>query len=263
MLNFFKFGGIDSRDYGIFIISSNSFDSPKRKTTAYSIPGRDGDIIVDEGYYLNVDITYKVRISIDKLLANNPNTNIAYALDGIKDCFYSIIGEYAELRDSYNPDYYRMGCFDNGFEFSEFKNNKDFIDTEITFNCKPHRYREDGKEVIAINNNTTNRIYNPEIYASLPLIQINKGTGDHASVIIDGTSFQFDFSNQSDFPGQSIPTINIDSENQLVYYLGTNYYSKYSPPQSQKFPVLKSGTSIIQKTVETGTVLITPRWRRI
>lgn len=258
MLNFFKFGGIDSRDYGIFILSSNSYDSPKRKTTAYSIPGRDGDIIVDEGYYLNVDITYKVRISIDKLLANSPNTNIAYALDNIKDCFYSIIGEYAELRDSYNPDYYRMGCFDNGFEFSEFKNNKDFIDTEITFNCKPYRYREDGKEVIAINNNTNNLIYNPEIYASLPLIQINKGTGDYANVWIDGYGFfQFDFS------GISISSIKIDSENQLVYYNGTNYYSKYSPPPRQKFPVLKSGTSIIQKTVETGTVLITPRWRRI
>ena len=262
MLNYFTFGGIDSRDYGIFIISSNSFDSPKRKTTAYSIPGRDGDIIVDEGYYSNVDITYKVRISIDKLLANNPYTNIAYALDSIKDCFYSIIGEYAELRDSYNSDYYRMGCFDNGFKFSEFKNNKDFIDTEITFNCKPYRYREDGKEVIAINS-TTELIYNPEIYASLPLIQINKGTGDLAYIRVDENSFQFDFSIQGDSPGQSIPTINIDSENQLVYYNGTNYYSKYSSPSTQKFPVLKGGKSIIRKTPETGTILITPRWRRI
>ena len=257
MLNYFTFGGIDSRDYGIFIISSNSFDSPSRKTTAYSIPGRDGDIIVDEGYYSNVDITYKVRISIDKLLAESPNINIAYALDGIKDCFYSIIGEYAELRDSYNPDYYRMGCFDNGFKFSGYKNNKDFIDTDITFNCKPYRYREDGKEVVAITNNTSNLIYNSEIYASLPLIQINKGTSNSARVTINGYNFDFDFSNLS------ITNIKIDSENQLVYNLGTNYYSKYTPPSTQNFPVLKGGTNSIQKTSATGTVFITPRWRRI
>ena len=256
MLNHFTFGGIDSRDYGIFILSSNSYDSPKRKTTAYSIPGRDGDIIVDEGYYSNVDITYKVRISINKLLANSPNTNIAYALDSIKDCFYSIIGEYAELRDSYNPTYYRLGCFSGGFEFLSYKRTKDFIDTDITFSCKPYRYREDGKEVIEMTNSSID-IFNPEKYSSLPIIHITKGTGDSAQLTLNGNSYYFNFS------GLNIPSVDIDSENQIVYHLGTNYYSKYTPAMARNFPVLVSGTTTIQKSDTTGRVLITPRWRRI
>ena len=91
----------------------------------------------------------------------------------------------------------------------------------------------------------------------MPLLQINKGTGDHANVWINGYNFDFDFS------GLSISSIKIDSENQLVYNLGTNYYSKYTPPSSQMFPVMNRGTTAIQKSSATGSVFITPKWRRI
>lgn len=257
MLNYFVFDGKDSRDYGIFILSKNSYDTPKRNLNFISVPGRDGDIVIDDGSYSNVKIAYKIRISADKLGLSNPNYDLAYQLDEVKDWLYSTIGNYAELEDSYNPDYYRKACFVDGLNLEAKHKNTNFIDSEIAFECKPYRYRLDGKETIPITNNGSNFVYNPELYTALPLIQIFKGGSDTARLVINGIYYDFDFTDLS------ISNIKIDSENQLVYNLTTNYYNRYTPPAAQLFPVFKTGQTTVQKLSGTGTVLITPRWRRI
>lgn len=257
MLNYFIFNGIDSRDHGVWILEKNSFDSPKRNLSFISVPGRDGDIVIDNGNYNNITVEYKIRISADNLGLNNQNYDLAYQLDDIKDWLYSTIGNYAELEDSYNPDYFRRACFVDGLDFSTKHKNSNFIDSSITFECKPYRYKQDGKNVIAISDNNAHFIFNPELYTALPLIQIYKGSSDAARLVINGSYYDFDFTDLS------ISNIIIDSENQLVYNLNTNYYNKYSPPSTQLFPILKKGETTVQKVTGTGTVLITPRWRRI
>lgn len=258
MLNYFIFNGIDSRDYGIWIIQKNAYNTPKRNVNFISVPGRDSDIIIDNGNYENVDISYKVRILASEI-SKNVNSNMEYALDDIKDFLFPIIGNYYKLEDSYNPDYYRMACFTGGMEFSSISKSAEFIDTEINFNCKPYRYSQEGENTISITGSDAVTITNPELYPALPLIQINKGSSDDARVVINGSAYDFDFSNTS------IAYIKIDSDTKLVYNLSNNYYGKYSPPSDPQkmFPELKAGNNTIQKTSGTGTVLITPNWRRI
>lgn len=257
MRNYFIFNGIDSRDYGIWILSKNSYDTPKKNLTFISVPGRNGDIVIDNGSYSNIDISYEVRIEVEKLRLFNPNLDFAYWLDELKDLFYPLIGNYYELEDSYNPNYYRLACFTGDLSFTVKNKSLEFIDTTFSFNCKPYRYRQDGKDEIEITGSYTNAIKNPELYVSLPLIEINKGSSNTSQITINGQSYYFLFSNVE------IDNVKIDSESQIVYNGTTNYYKQYIPPTQLIFPQLSAGNNLVVKSSGTGTVKIIPRWRRI
>ena len=73
-------GGEQSTDYGIVVSAAPAFDKPRKRTTVYNIPGRNGDIITQDGSFDNVVRTYKVWLAedehydsggyYDKLMAN-------------------------------------------------------------------------------------------------------------------------------------------------------------------------------------------------
>jgi phage-related protein len=59
-MNYFEYNGISSLDLGLRIESKNVFSAPKYEVKFQSIPGRDGDLILPNGRYPNVQITYSV-----------------------------------------------------------------------------------------------------------------------------------------------------------------------------------------------------------
>ncbi|MBR5931241.1 MAG: hypothetical protein IKZ95_04355, partial [Lachnospiraceae bacterium] len=61
-IEYFVFGGQDSRNYGIYISGSGVFGAPERDGSKVSIPGRNGEMFLDNGRYKNIEIKYPAFI---------------------------------------------------------------------------------------------------------------------------------------------------------------------------------------------------------
>lgn len=166
-VNSITFGNIDSADYGIYISGEGVFDAPKRVVEMVSIPGRNGALAVDQGYYDNITVTY-------------PGHNYEPDMDGFKEnlsafrnALASQIG-YQRLSDTFHPDEYRMAVFHDGIDINPIKYNT-AAQFDIKFDCKPQRYLTSGETEVTVSDGGT--ITNPTDYASSPLLAI-KGPGN-------------------------------------------------------------------------------------
>lgn len=137
MKNFFTFNGQSSLDFGVTISGGGTFDSPARSMEAVSVPGRNGDLMVDNGRYDNVEITYQAFIAKD----------FRKNFDAFRAWMLSNPG-YHRLEDTYHPTEFREAAFISSL-------NPEMVGTycragefEITFNCKPQRFLKTGEEQI-------------------------------------------------------------------------------------------------------------------
>ena len=62
MRHYLYFAGRDSREFGIYISGSGTFNAPERDIEFVSVPGRSGDLTIDNGRFLNVTGTYPAFI---------------------------------------------------------------------------------------------------------------------------------------------------------------------------------------------------------
>ena len=137
MRNNLIFGGIDSSDFGVWISGSDTYSAAERDSEHFSVPGRNGDLIVDNGRYKNKLVTYPAFF---------PN-NFPDKMENFKSAICRKIG-YQRLEDSYHPDEYRMAEFVNGINpdnLTAFNRAGDFT---LAFNCKPQRFLKSGDEPI-------------------------------------------------------------------------------------------------------------------
>ena len=56
-MNYFVYNGVSSLDMGLRIESKNVFSAPEYDVTFQSIPGRNGDLILPNGRYPNIQVT--------------------------------------------------------------------------------------------------------------------------------------------------------------------------------------------------------------
>lgn len=126
------FNGVDlGKECNMFVLGKGTFGAPSRDVTQIHVPGRNGDILIDNGGWNNIDVTYpsccilsNFRENVEKLrgyLLANPG--------------------YHELIDPYNPDEVRYAEFRGPFTpeaFTAKGNNAGMFD--LTFNCKPQRF---------------------------------------------------------------------------------------------------------------------------
>lgn len=122
------FGGNDFSDYNVIVDSVKSWEKPVRDRTLVHVPGRNGDLILDNGCWQNLNITYHCLIKDDWKTSFPAFCKMIYNLRG-----------YQRLFDDNHPDVYRMAEFAGGI-------SPDMIFTtdegtfDITFNCKPQMY---------------------------------------------------------------------------------------------------------------------------
>ncbi|MCM1328845.1 MAG: hypothetical protein NC253_05325 [Ruminococcus sp.] len=135
-LHSFTYHGLNSLDFGVYIKRNGKgpYNSGARNVTVISVPGRNGDIIIDNGNYENVKITYNCRA----LPKPAKYASFAEQTDAIKAWLYYDVGNYLRLTDTYDPKHYRMAAFTSALEFSE--SEKGALDFTVTFNCKPDKY---------------------------------------------------------------------------------------------------------------------------
>ena len=102
--------GVSSEDFNIWISGGATFDSPKRDYETVQVPGRDGDLVFDNGRYENQSLKYPAFITRD----------FKKNIDNFTDFISSLRG-YKRLEDTYHPDEYLMALFSDGVKVKNFE----------------------------------------------------------------------------------------------------------------------------------------------
>ena len=226
------FNNKSSADCRIQVAHPPGYAYPERDYTITHIPGRNGDIIQDNGCYKNVERTYEVSFDV-------PNEDFATYANAVSAWLHSITG-YARLEDSYEPNYYRMATYQESNIFENLYNQAGTAN--IVFECKPQRFLKTGDNTIAIQNSLT--IMNPTGFDAYPLFKV---TGTSGVLTVNGNSIAI-----SSIDG----FVMLDCELQDAYKENINKNRTISGT----FPVLNPGSHTIRWTGSISSVTMKPRW---
>lgn len=226
------FNNKSSADCRIQVAHPPGYAYPERDYTVTHIPGRNGDIIQDNGCYKNVERTYEVSFDA-------PNEDFATYANAVSAWLHSTTG-YSRLEDSYEPNYYRMATYQESNIFENLYNQAGTA--TIVFECKPQRFLKTGDNTITIRNSLT--IMNPTGFEAYPLFKI---TGTSGVLTVNGNSIEI--SSIEDF-------VMLDCELQDAYKENINKNSTISGT----FPALKTGSNTISWTGDISSVTMKPRW---
>lgn len=219
-----------SSDFGIYISGSGTFNAPERDVEVISVPGRNGDIVIDNGRFKNNTVTYPAFIR--ELFKERAA--------GARDWLCQS-AEYHRLEDSYSPSFYRMARFVGPMDFSTRFLNRS-AEMELIFDCKPQRFLKDGERAIAATGAI--KLYNPTSYAALPLIRVY---GTSGSLVVGNTIMKI---------SQIDEYIDLDSETKNAFKGTINCNNKVS----NSFPELAPGETGITFRGNISKIEIIPRW---
>lgn len=233
MISRVVFNGKNLGDFGVRFSGTETYGAPERAVSFESVPGRNGDVVIDEGAYKNIDMTYTAMI----------NKDFKNSIHGLRDYLLSVKG-YARLEDTYSPDTYYMACYSSAIELSALGPNNRWAEFNITFNRKPQRFLKLGEQ--AQDFTASGNIVNPTLFNSKPMLRIY-GSGE-----VGIGSYRITFDGSSEY-------VDIDCELQDAYYGATNKNaSVVLNPNS--FPELTPGTNGISLGTGITRVRIIPRW---
>ena len=234
-VNFFRFGGENSKDHGVYIKSKKIYSASVRVIETTVIPGKNGALYMDQGYFENVPVEYVCFT--DPL----PGFTLAQTVTAIKSWLFGKIG-YFRLEDSYDRDYFRYGYLSSGLDV------EDIIDKlgemTISFSCKPYRYRKSGEKSVILT--SSNTMYNPERFPSKPYIKI---VGNGAGTLTVGNKV-WELKGIDEY-------LEIDSE-MMNCFKATEL--KNNMVSGEGFPELTPGKTGISWTGNISRVEIKPRW---
>lgn len=232
MIHYLIYNGESSADYDLLVGAQNTFNAPKRSVTKYTIPGRNGDLIKDNGCFENISVPYTV-------VCKSGFENLA---DSISAWLKSPTS-YCRLEDSHHPEYYRMGLVTDAITYTTGALNHSAKAT-VTFDCKPQKWLTEGERVEKFTSAGT--IFNPTKFASKPLIKVY-GNGQSTLKIGD---YSMSLNLQA--------YVTIDSE--LMDCTRGNMNMNGSVVFASGFPELKSGMNLITFTGGITSIEITGRW---
>lgn len=233
MISKVTFNGIDLNDFGVRFSGTETFGAPGRVVSYESVAGRNGDLIIDDGKYENVDQKYTAMIHRD----------FKQNIEDLRNYLLSVKG-YARLEDTYSPDTYYMASFSNSINVSAGGANNRWAEFDVVFNRKPQRFLKAGVSPVVFTSDGS--LINPTRFESKPLL-IVKGNGT-----IQIGAFAITYNGSSD-------VVNIDCELQDAYYDGANL-NKQITLVPREFPRLKPGSNGIILGSGITELTIIPRW---
>lgn len=242
----FRFDGVSSRTYGLTISGSGTYNAPERDVERIPVPGRDGELIQDNGRFKNVTVSYPASICRD--FPKKAAAARAWLLSK---------RGYCRLEDDYDPDIFRLAQFSGPLEFTPGPLNR-AGEVTLRFNCKPQRFLKAGEFPITVGNGDT--LYNPTPFPAKPLILVTvKGAlGDvYATFTIGAYTMTLCLMGNT--------TYYIDCEALDAYNVDASGYTwdSNSLLSCKKFPRLVPGETEVSwapATDEIVEVRIIPRW---
>lgn len=162
MRNWLTFDGVSTKDFGVYINGAQTYDAPARSREVISVPGRNGDLIIDNGRYENTEVTYHAFIYRD----------FEVNVEGFRNLLLSRTS-YKRLEDTYHPQEFRLGIYNGNFsaDVVEWLEAGEF---DLTFNCKPQRFLKSGEDAITFTSGGS--LLNETMQTAKPLLRVY-GTG--------------------------------------------------------------------------------------
>lgn len=136
---YFVFNGKKSSDFGVWASELSLMESPAKRVEIIEVAGRNGDIIIEDGSYENVNLKFKDCFIINDFAKN---------FSRLKAFLYRQKG-YKRLETPWLPDEYRLAEFDGDIS-PTIRVWEGFGKFDITFNCKPQRFLKVGDDPIII-----------------------------------------------------------------------------------------------------------------
>lgn len=231
---FFTYAGRSSRDFGILVDAVEGiWNSPERDYESVEIPGRSGELTIDNGRWKNVQGSYKCGVGV-RFQSNYESFR----------AFISAQIGYKRLEDSWHPDEYRKARV-SGSLSPELIRNGVAGEFELKLDAMPQRYLKSG-EVSRSLSTGSNTLQNPTLYAAAPLMAVS-GSG---TLQIGGKSVQV-------LSHSGVMVIDFETGDAYAStgHVNYNQYLKFL----SGVPELAPGTNYI--TIPSGmTASITPRW---
>lgn len=214
------------------------FKKPSRKVTRYVVPGRNGDIVLFEDAFNNIEQAYEVY--------TGGGANEAPIFFGALAAVLYKVG-YQKLSDTYDPTHFRLAMFYGGadVENSFNKHGK----TTLIFDCRPERFLNSGDSYINVTSGQV--LTNPTSFTAMPLIAIDINPNVSSYVSINGVTLNIDSPYRT-----THGSVYFDSET-MNAYTGTLNRNQYV---SGTYPTLGAGDNTIEFGAGINTVRIRPRW---
>lgn len=235
MSDFLRFDNVSTASYGVFLVGNKVYDAPEREFERISIPGRNGDLLIDNGRYSNYELEY------DAIIYENFDSN----LSNLKNLFMSKTG-YCRLEDTFHPDEFRLAKYTGALEMEAVRIN-DIGHFLLRFDCKPQRFLKSGETATEFT--SSGSINNPTRMVSLPLVRVY-GTGQ---LTIGGNTIKINTNSSY---------TDIDCDIQDAFRSGTNLNGNIEL-SSKKFFQLNPGSNSVSFGSGITRVIITPRWWRL
>lgn len=233
MRNYLMIDGVDSRDMGLYISGTGTYNSPAIAYTAQSIPGRSGDLLGLEWRMENVELTYPAFVF---------GADFSGKMEALRAFLLSREG-YFRLADTYHPEEFRQAYFPGPLQ-ADVTPVRDAGGFDLTFICKPQRWLLSGEQVTTLTED--GRISNPTNFNSRPLLRVyGSGQLGVGSSIVTVTT--------------SDPYTDIDCDIMDASYQGANRNGNITL-SGNDFPVLRSGNTGLTLGEGITRVDITPRW---
>ena len=221
-----------------------------------SVPGRNGDLIVSQNRYENIEVTYPA------FCAGNSFANLA----SFRSMLLSVPG-YAKLTDTYHADEFRAAYFGDGIEVNALNTNK-AGEFELTFNCKPQRFLTSGE--LAVEVSSGGKVTNPTLFSARPSIFVS-GYGTltigsetitianvYPNIVIDSEILDC-------YAASTAPIVNSAIVGAAI--LGMSGYTANANAavtfSTGDFPLLPPGETTITYTNTITKVTVFPRWWRL
>ena len=234
---YFKFGGVSSANMTnkLYIHKVPNLNRSRQKINVFSVPGRDGDIILPQGAWENQIQEYDCYVG---------DGDAAAAAAELAAWLFTKNG-YQELEDGWESDVYRLAYLSEPMDIESMMNKVGHV--IITFSCVPKRFLKSGKTATTLT--ATGNLTNPTAFAAKPLLKVTGTVNGTGTVACGGKTLGITF---------PVATFYIDCETCQAY--STDGTTFYNTSITGAFPEIPAGTQSFAITGAISSVEITPRW---
>lgn len=236
-----RFNGVSSASIGLVVERPPDYDVAERRYEVITVPGRNGDILMDDESFANSIRNYEVAIGAE-------GGNFEKFAMNLSAWLHASPG-YCRLEDSYNPDCYMLARYSGPATITNILAQAGRA--TLPFDRKPQRFLKSGEVATTFvytgNANTSHLLSNPTQFHSKPLIKIY-GNGQCA-VDVNGSIVTV-----ADVSGY----VYVDCDDEDVYKDAINMNPKTT--LSSAFPKLKPQVNLIKMSGAIDKVEVFPRW---
>ena len=234
------YNGVSSRDVGLIVEQFPERTYPKRKYSKVSVPGRSGDIVIQQDAWENFAKTYQVAL-------NGRQSGLSITLEAV----FSWLNQngYCRLEDDYDPDVFHLAMYHGGESFESTFDR--FGRGTLTFDCKPQAFLKTGEYPKAFQSGIS--LANPTTFPAKPLIEFTTYRYTNRDVVITVNNKTLTTAH-----GLANTHVFVDCEEQNVY---TSTQS-LNGITTGIFPELRPGINNITIT-NVSEATIVPRWWRV